>query len=258
MLFIVVVFLEHKGTPKVALVTGAAKRIGAAIVRCLHGYGYNVLVHYRSDASAAGALIDELNAERPGSAIGKAAELNDDGMAENLVGACLDQFDRLDLLVNNASVFYPTPVGEISTENFQRMFATNVQAPLMLCQAAFPHLQRVNGSVVNILDIYAGSAHKDHPVYCASKAALAMLTKSLAVEFAPEVRVNGVSPGAILWPDGEASIDTQQQASVLARIPMQTTGSPEHIAEAVAYLADSRAGFISGQNIAIDGGRSAT
>jgi len=240
---------------KVAIVTGAAKRIGESIARHLHHNGYKVLVHYRSDQNLAIGLIDDLNNDRPGSAIGKQTDLARDGGAEDLVGAAVDQWGRLDLLVNNASEFYPTPVGSISVEVFQSMFASNVQAPLLLAQAGFPHLQSMKGSVVNILDIYATLVHREHPVYCASKAALSMLTKSLAVEFAPAVRVNGVSPGAILWPDGDAEINDDKKVSVLNHIPLGRMGNPAQIAAAVHYLASAEADFITGQILALDGGR---
>ncbi len=240
---------------KAALITGAAKRIGECITRALHQSGYNVLVHYRSDQNQAMDLINDLNRVRSDSAIGKQLDLTDDGSAENLVGAAIDRWGRLDLLVNNASEFFPTPVGAITAEVFQRMFATNVQAPLLLAQAAFPHLQLVKGNVINILDIYASVVHKDHPVYCASKAALSMLTKSLAVEFAPSVRVNGVAPGAILWPDGDAAIADEKKSAVLNRIPLARMGNPEQIAASVNYLASADADFITGQILSIDGGR---
>jgi len=241
--------------PAVAIVTGAAKRIGESICRVLHRSGYNVLVHYRADQSLALALINDLNNIRPNSAIGKQADLTHDGAAEGLVGAAVNQWDRLDLLVNNASEFSPTPIGAISMEVMQRMFASNVHAPLLLAQAAFPHLQSVKGSVVNILDIYASVVHKEHPVYCASKAALSMLTKSLAIEFAPTVRVNGVAPGAILWPDGEAEISDEKKSGIARKIPLSRMGNPAQIAAAVKYLSGVDADFITGQILSIDGGR---
>lgn len=239
----------------VAIVTGAAKRIGEAICKCLHRNGYRIVVHYRSDPAAANALVAELNQIRPDSAVCKQSDLSHAGSPEDLVAAAVDQWGQLDLLVNNASEFYPTPVGQISPEDFQRIFNSNVQAPLLLAQSALPHLKVAKGSVVNILDIYASVVHKEHPVYCASKAALSMLTRSLAVEFAPTVRVNGVAPGAILWPDGEAELPEAKKSSVLDNIPLGVMGRPTQIAEAVNYLAGCHAEFITGQTLAIDGGR---
>lgn len=241
---------------KVAIVTGAAQRIGAAIARRLHHSGYNVLVHYRSDDKPAKALVDELNQIRADSAIAMKAELTQDRSPEDVVAASIEQWGRLDLLVNNASEFFATPIGNISANDMQKIFGSNVQAPLLLSQAAYPHLKNTDGSIVNILDVYATVVHKDHPVYCASKAALSMLTKSLAVELAPAVRVNGISPGAILWPDGNAAIDDAKKKEVLQHVPLEIMGAPVQIADAVVYLAGSSASFITGQILAIDGGRS--
>ena len=246
---------NNESEPRVAIVTGAAKRIGAGITRTLHQSGYNMLVHYRSDKSVATDLINELNDIRADSAIGVHADLVSDSAPDELVSAAVDHWGRLDLLVNCASQFFPTPVGSISAEVIQSIFASNVQAPLLLAQAALPHLQSTDGCVVNIVDIYSGVVHKEHPVYCASKAALAMLTKSLAVEFAPRVRVNGISPGAILWPDGDAEISEQKKSEILGIIPLARMGHPDQIAGAVKYLSSTDAGFITGQILALDGGR---
>lgn len=237
---------------KVAIVTGAAHRIGAAIVRHLHQQHYNVVLHYRHSEAAARKIISDLNQLREDSAIGVQAELTEVNAAEKIVNCGVDQWGQLDLLVNNASEFYPTPVGTIAANDVHKLLATNVQAPLMLSQAAFAHLQKTAGSVVNIIDIYADIVHPEHSVYCASKAALAMLTKSLAVEMAPSVRVNGVSPGAILWPEGEEkSLSAKEQ--MISLIPLNKIGSPQHIADTVLYLAT--AGYTTGQILSIDGGR---
>lgn len=232
--------------------TGAAHRIGAAIVQHLHQQQYNVLLHYRNSEVAANAVIDELNQHRGNSAAGIQCELTAEASAELIIDTCIDRWGRLDLLVNNASEFFPTPVGSIAGSDFQKLFCSNVQAPLMLSQAAFSHLRKTEGSVVNIVDIYAGIVHKEHSVYSASKAALAMLTKSLAVELAPSVRVNGISPGAILWPEGAEKTQAEKQQMV-ARIPLEKTGNARHIAEAVSYFAN--ADFTTGQILSIDGGR---
>jgi len=214
-----------------------------------------MVVHYRSDAEIALALIDELNQLRPDSAIGKQTDLTSAGFAEDLVGAAVDHWGQLDLLVNSASQFRPTPVGTITIDDMQSLFATNFQAPMLLTQAAYPHLQSAEGSVVNILDIYSSMVHRDHPVYSASKAALRMLTKSLAVDLAPNVRVNGISPGAILWPEGEAAISDEKKSSILQHIPLGRMGNPDQIAQAVVYLSSDNAKFVTGQILAMDGGR---
>lgn len=241
---------------KVAIITGAAQRIGAAIARRLHLCGYNVVVHYRSAETAAVALVSELNQVRADSAVCKQAELTAEESVANVVTAGIEQWGRLDLLVNNASEYFATPVGKITAVDIQKILGSNVQAPLLLSQAAYPYLQQTNGCIVNILDIYASVVQQEHSVYCASKAALVMLTKSLAAELAPDVRVNGVSPGAILWPEGVAAIDDDKKSEVLQQIPLNRMGSPVHIAESVIYLASEHASFITGQVMTIDGGRS--
>jgi len=237
---------------KVAIVTGAAHRIGAKISRELHKHGYNVLIHYRSSEETALQLVEELNDLHADTAMCMSAELQQ-GSAIGLVEATVEQWGRLDMLVNNASEFYPTPVGQITEEVIQKLFATNLQAPLLLAQAAFPHLSKSGGCVINILDIYSAIAHKEHAVYSASKAALAMLTKSFATDFAPDVRVNGVSPGAILWPEGSAELSETQKQSVLDKIPLERKGDVRDIADAVVYLANAK--FVTGQILKVDGGR---
>ncbi len=244
------------GASRVAIVTGGAARIGAAIVERLHADGYRVLIHYRNSASAAGSLASRCNAVRPDSAIAFAADLADHDSALPIVNAALDRWHRVDLLVNNASEFFPTPLGTITQAVLQQLFAANFAAPLFLSQAAWPELRERSGSVVNIVDIYAQSPLKEHTVYCTSKAALEMLTKSLALEFAPHVNVNGVAPGAILWPEGPAGLSDKQQQQKLSAIPLQRKGEPSDIAGAVAYLASPAASYITGQIISIDGGRS--
>jgi len=238
---------------RVAVVTGAAKRIGASIARQLHEKDFDVLVHYRSSDTAATQLITELNGTRTDSAFSIKADLQKGDSVSKIINAAMDNFGRVDLLVNNASVFYPTPLGNITANDFGNLFATNVQAPLLLAQAAYPHLTECEGSIVNIIDIYSQLTHKEHSVYSASKAALSNLTKSLATEFAPAVRVNGVSPGAILWPEGEASLSEDKKQEVLCKIPLSRMGSAEDIAKAVLYLAEAQ--FVTGHIINVDGGR---
>ena len=248
--------MEHTpSTPqgrKCALVTGAGRRIGEAVARRLHRQGYSLGLHYRSRPGEAETLRDALNAKRPGSAILLQAELQQLERLKELVSACHRAFGGLDALINNASLFYATPIAEARPEQWQEMFDSNVRAPFFLVQAAASALAERGGGIVNILDIYAEHPLARHPIYCASKAALTMLTRSLAHDLAPEIRVNGVSPGAILWPES-ATADTDH-GEVLARIPAARRGEPEDIAAAVAYLLDD-APYVTGQILSVDGGR---
>ncbi len=239
------------------LVTGASQRIGAAIALLAHVQGYRVGVHYRASAHQAAELVDTLNAKRAESAVSFCAEFSELDQCQGLIDAVIDQFGRLDVLVNNASEFFPTPLGQIDSANLSRIFKANVFAPLLLMQAAVPALSANSGAVVNILDIYADMVHPDHSAYCASKAALSMITRSMAVECAPQVRVNGVAPGAILWPEGESSVSEADKAAMLEKIPLHKTGTAEQIAAAVLYLCSDEAAFITGQTLALDGGRTA-
>lgn len=239
------------------LVTGASQRIGAAIAQRAHQQGYRVVVHCRGSVQAAAALTDMLNEVRPDSAISVQADFAHLDSCEQLITRAVSQWGRLDVLVNNASEFFPTVPGTISQHDLLRTFSANVFAPLLLVQAALPELTRCQGAVVNILDIYSQRVKPDHSVYSASKAALAMLTRSLAVDCAPTVRVNGVSPGAILWPEGESALSEQEKTSLLNAIPLRKTGSAEQIAAAVLYLCSDDAAFITGQTLAVDGGRTA-
>lgn len=236
-----------------ALVTGAGIRIGATIARTLHAAGAGVAIHYRGSAAPARALADELNARRPGSALTVQADLLDDTALRRMVEEVVTGAGRLDILVNNASSFYPTPLGEITADHWDDLVGTNFKAPLFLAQAALPELRRNQGCIVNIVDIHAQRPLRNHPVYGPAKAALAMLTRSLARDLAPEVRVNGVSPGAILWPDDGKTEFARE--SILKQVPLKRTGEPEDIAGAVLYLVRD-AVYVTGQIIAVDGGRS--
>jgi pteridine reductase len=238
---------------KVVLITGAARRIGASIGRRLHAEGANVVIHYRGSADEATALCKELNAVRDTSAMSIQADLDDIEALSKLVADVLTWQGRLDALVNNASSFYPTPIGEISADNWDDLMGPNLKAPLFLAQAALEALREARGAIVNIVDIHAQRPLKDHAVYGAAKAGLAMLTRSLAKDLAPEVRVNGVSPGAILWPENDVS-DASKNA-ILRQIPAGRVGDPEDIAGCVLYLIRD-AGYVTGQIIAVDGGRS--
>jgi pteridine reductase len=238
---------------KTALVTGAAKRLGAQIVRQLHARGANVAVHYRDSAGIALELCAELNRERANSAIAVAADLLDTARLPTLIEQTLAHFRRLDILINNASSFFPTPLGQISEAAWNDLIGTNLKAPLFLAQAAAPHLRATHGLIVNLVDIHALRPLRDHPVYCAAKAGLLMLTRSLARELGPEVRVNGVAPGPVLWP--EAGMDEALKQQIVAQTALKRAGSPEDIAKAVMFFA-TEAPFITGQILAVDGGRS--
>jgi len=236
---------------KTVLVTGAAKRVGAVIAQRLHALGANLVLHYRSSQAGADALCKELNTARADSAITAQADLLDIAVLPDLVESALDAWGRLDVLVNNASTFYPTPVGQITEDQFDDMIGTNLKAPLFLCQAAAPALLEQSGCIINIIDIHAERPMKGFPVYSAAKAGLATLTRSMARELAPRVRVNGIAPGAILWPP---DMDEAAKADILQRIPLQSPGDPEDIAAAAAYLA-TQAGYVTGHILTVDGGR---
>ena len=238
---------------KIALVTGASRRIGAKIVRGLHAAGYRVLLHYHRSEDEARQLAKELNAERPGSILALRADLDDTAALGELVRRAIDAWGHLDALVNNASTFYPTPLGTVTESQWDDLLGSNLKAPFFLCQAAAPYLARRQGAIVNLVDIYAERPLKGYLAYSIAKAGLAALTRSLAVELAPDVRVNGVAPGAILWP--EQADGGQTQADILARIPLARSGSPADIAGAVRFLLEDTP-YITGQIIAVDGGRS--
>jgi pteridine reductase len=238
---------------KVALVTGAARRIGAAIATRLHANGANVAIHHRGSADAAAALANKLNKLRVDSARTFHMDLADIASLPGLVNNVVGWHDRLDVLVNNASVFYPTPLGEITEQHWEDLFGSNLKAPLFLSQAAVPALREQNGAIVNIVDIHAQRPLRDHAVYSAAKAGLVMLTRSLAKDLAPDIRVNGVAPGAILWPEDDMS-DTSKD-SILRQVPLARSGDPEDIAGCVLYLVRDAA-YVTGQIISVDGGRS--
>lgn len=240
-------------TGKVALVTGAARRIGAAISRCLHQHGADVAVHYRGSAAEADAVCEDLNAIRADSALSVQADLSDTETLPALIETVTTWHGRLDILINNASSFYPTPLGEITESIWDDLVGSNLKAPLFLSQAALAELKRAHGVIINIVDIHSQRPLRNHAVYGSTKAGLAMLTRSLAKDLAPEVRVNGVSPGAILWP--EAGLTEKTKAAILRQIPVGRAGDAEDIAGCVLYLVRD-ASYVTGQIIAVDGGRS--
>ena len=237
----------------VALITGAAKRVGARIARRLHAAGYDLALHHRNSAQAMATLIAELEAIRPRSTLVLQAELADDAAPARLVGETLARFGRLDALVNNASAFQPTPLGSATPAQWDTLFAANARAPFFLSQAAAPALRTSQGAIVNLADIYGEHPLKQHTIYCMAKAALIMLTQSLAKELGPEVRVNAVAPGAVLWPEeGKAE---QEKAAMLASTALKRAGDPDDVAEAVRWLLQD-ARYTTGQVIRVDGGRS--
>ena len=240
---------------KVILVTGAGRRIGAAICRELHASGAAVVVHYRTAAQEAQALVAALNALRADSATCLQADLQDLAALENLANEAASQWGRLDGLVNNASSFYPTKLGEISEQHWADLTGSNLKAPLFLSQAVAPHLQTSGGSIVNIVDIHAQRSLENHALYTAAKAGLASLTRGLARDLAPAVRVNGVAPGTILWPEHDVPMG-DAEAQRLAGIPLQRIGQPEDIARSVRFLMSDEAAYITGQILAVDGGAS--
>ena len=237
------------------LVTGGARRVGAAIVRMLHACGARVIVHCHRSRADAKRLVAELERIRPGSAAVVKADLLDVAGLAALVEAAAACFGRLDALVNNASSFLATPVGAIGPREWEDMVGTNLRAPLLLSQAAAPYLKRSGGAIVNIIDIHSERPLKDYLVYSIAKSGLAGLTRALALELAPRVRVNGVSPGAILWPDDLDHFTAEEQARIVAQTPLGRVGSPEDIALAVKYLLFD-APYVTGQVLAVDGGRS--
>jgi len=239
---------------RVALVTGGAKRVGAAIVRRLHAEGAAVMIHHRASASEAKALVAALNAERANSAASVRADLVNLGAVAALVKTTVERFGSLDVLVNNASTFFPTPVGEIKSTDWDDLVGTNLKGPLFLSQAAAPHLAKSHGCIVNITDIHAEWPLKRYVVYSVAKAGLAALTRSLARELGPDVRVNAVSPGAILWPDDD-SYDEVARQRVVSHTLLKRIGEPEDVARAVCFLV-ADAPYVTGQIIAVDGGRS--
>ncbi|MDD2768698.1 MAG: pteridine reductase [Methylococcus sp.] len=238
---------------RVALVTGAAKRLGAAIATHLHGQGYRVVVHYRHSEADALRLCQSLNRCRNDSAAAFGADLLELEALGRLIDRAANRWGRLDALVNNASTFYPTPMGGVTGRQWDELLGSNLRAPFFLIQQAIPWLRAAEGSVVNMVDVHADRPLPEHAAYGIAKAGLVALTKALARELAPKVRVNAVAPGAILWPERDA--DPARRAEILSRIPLARPGEPSDIARAVVYLLD-QAPYVTGQVITVDGGRS--
>jgi len=240
----------------VALVTGAARRVGADIARHLHGRGARLMLHYRNSAAAAAELAAELNRTRPQSAALHCADLGDLAALTNMVGKTVEAFGRLDVLVNNASTFFPTPVGSIDEANWNDIVDSNFKGPLFLCQAAAPQLAMAGGCIVNITDIHAERPLRGYVTYCAAKAGLLGLTRALAVDLAPQVRVNAVAPGAIVWPEDAERFPATERAAIVADSLLKRVGEPADIARAVGFLMFD-APYVTGQVINVDGGRTA-
>jgi pteridine reductase len=238
---------------RVALVSGGARRIGAAIARRLHEAGATIAIHYRGSADEAHRLRDMLNNKRKDSARIFEADLAETERLPALVESVVDWAGTLDILVNNASSFYPTPLGSVTESQWDDLVGTNLKAPMFLSQAAWPHLRRHGGSIVNLIDVHARRPLRDHAVYGSAKAGLEMLTRSLAKDMAPDVRVNGVAPGAILWP--ERGMNEVVKRKIIEQIPLKRSGLPDDIAGCVLYLVRDAA-YVTGQVIAVDGGRS--
>jgi pteridine reductase len=247
--------MEHGMQGKVILVTGGAKRVGAAICRRLHAAGASIAIHYRSSDQEALALQQQLNDLRPKSAAVFQADLLDLQALPQLVHKVVKQFGKLDALVNNASSFYATLLADINQSQWHDLLGTNLKAPLFLAQAAAAELRRHHGCVVNIADIHAERPMHGHLLYSVAKAGLVALTKGLAQEMAPQVRVNAVSPGVIVWPETEAWMDEEQRRKIIAHTLLKREGEPDDIARTVAFLIQD-APYITGQIISVDGGRS--
>lgn len=234
----------------VALVTGAGRRVGARIARELHAAGMSVAVHCHRSREDAERLREAFEAARPGSATVVAADLLESGAAEAVVAAAEERWGRLDVLVNNASSFYPTPIGEVTEAEWRDLVGSNLAAPFFLAQAAAPLLRAARGCIVNIADVYGHRPLAGHPVYSAAKAGLVMLTRALALELGPEVRVNSISPGAVLWPENE----DPERRRIIDAIALKRSGDPGDIARAALFLVRD-APYVTGQDLAVDGGR---
>lgn len=237
----------------VALVTGAARRIGAAIARALHADGHSVIIHYHHSARDASELAGELNAKRPASAITACADLKNPEQMAKLVQTAVNTWQRCDLLVNNASTFYPTTVGATTNEQWEDLMTSNLKAPFFLSQSLAPELRRTGGSIINIADVNGYRPLAGHTVYCMAKAGNIMLTQSLALELAPEVRVNGIAPGAILWPEDKDKNEIAKP-EVLEKIPLEKLGGAQSIVDTVRFLT-KKSSYITGEIVTVDGGR---
>ena len=254
---------EHmNNNAPVMLVTGSAKRIGAAIIRAAHRQGYRVIIHCYHSEKEANDLADKLNKSLPNSAVVIVADLavvNNNDTLQQFTQTIMQAFGQLDVLVHNASRFYPTPLGNIHHDQWDELFLTNAKAPLLLSQALYPYIKSQQGCIISLLDIHAhDKPFVNYTVYNMAKAAHRMMVLSLALDMAPEVRVNGVAPGVNILPDADSdqALDETQQQNIIASIPLQRIGTPDDIADSVLYLA--QASYVTGEIITVDGGRSLT
>ena len=243
----------HTLAGRTVLITGAARRIGAALVRGFHAHGADICIHCHQSLGEAERLRDELNGKRARSAVVFAADLLDLAALPAIVGAAVNAFGRLDALINNASSFYPTPFDSVTPAQWEDLMGTNLRAPFFLAQAAAPELRKTTGAIVNMIDIHAQRPLPRHPVYSTAKAGLAMMTRALARELGPEVRVNGIAPGPILWP--EAGMDPQLQDEIVAKTLLKRSGTPEDVVRAALFFVKDSP-YVTGQILAVDGGRS--
>jgi pteridine reductase len=237
---------------KWVLITGGAKRIGARIARTLHAEEMNLIIHFNTSSDDANKLCSELNSIRNNSAIAIGSNLTNQTEVESLITKVIETTGQLDVLINNASTFYPTPIEDITLDDWDNLMGTNLKAPLFLCKHAAPHIKESKGCIINMVDIHASKPLKNHSIYGSAKSGLVMLTRSLAKDLAPEVRVNGIAPGMILWPENEPSEEIKQK--VIDQIPLKRSGEPNDIAQTVLFLI-AHADYITGQIIAVDGGR---
>ena len=245
-------FKEDKSVPKTVMITGAARRVGAELVQQLHHAGMNIILHFRSSSQAANALAEKLNTERDNSVKLIQADLKQYDKLGELIQQASNLYGGIDVLINNASSFYTTSMDEINDETWDDLIGVNLKAPLFLTKAIAPHLKSQHGCIINIVDIHADRPLKDYPLYCIAKAGLTMLTKSMARELAPEVRVNGISPGAIMWP--EVKSYESMHEDIIQRTALKREGHPKDIADTALFLIN-HANYITGQIIAVDGGR---
>lgn len=240
---------------KVAVVTGAAKRIGAVIARTLHQQGMNIVIHYHHSKETAQKLSDELNQIRPRSATVVEGNIAEVAACRAIIAKASDAWGHIDALINNASSFYPTPLAKAEEKDWSNLMGSNLKGPFFLAQAVAPLLKATQGNIVNIVDIHGDRPLKNYPIYCCAKAGLIMLTKTLARELSPEIRVNAVAPGAILWPsDDDNDLSESAKSHIVDRIPLKRLGQPDDIAQAVSFLLNQP--YITGQILAVDGGRS--
>lgn len=238
----------------VALITGAAVRLGEATARLLHSGGYNIVIHCNRSLDAGNELAASLNAQRTGSAVVIQAELGETDAVIRLGEEAISAWDRLDVLINNASAFYPTPLESLSESDWQNLFASNAKGPLFLCHSVASALKNNRGCIINISDLYAGRGLRKHSIYTMAKAALEGMTRTLARELAPEVRVNAIAPGAILWPSGDNTLSEEAQQAIIEKSFLKRIGAPADIANAILFLVE-KGTYITGQVLHVDGGR---